>query len=142
MEIGCSMKILVITGSRTIVDHKIVFDVLDKFKDSEFTHLMHGNAKGVDRLAKQWALENNIKPIDRPGDWAKYGNAAGPIRNIEMAKEAHDISNNRCTLVAIWDGKSSGTKQMYDNWKNTYPSSIRFLYKIRPKIDWGKRNPW
>lgn len=34
-----------------------------------------------------------------------FGKAAGPIRNIDMAK----IGN---TLIAIWDGRSKGTLNM------------------------------
>jgi len=37
----------------------------------------------------------------------KYGNAAGPIRNKQMAEYAD-------ALVAVWDGKSRGTKNMID----------------------------
>jgi hypothetical protein len=35
-------------------------------------------------------------------DWAKYGPAAGPIRNKEII-DACDV------VIAFWDGKSKGT---------------------------------
>lgn len=37
----------------------------------------------------------------------KYGNAAGPMRNEEMAKYADG-------LIVFWNGKSSGTKNMIE----------------------------
>lgn len=40
-----------------------------------------------------------------PADWNKYGKKAGPIRNKKMANYAE-------ALLAIWDGKSCGTKNM------------------------------
>jgi hypothetical protein len=42
-----------------------------------------------------------------PADWQRYGLAAGPKRNKEMAAAAH-------ALIAIWDGQSRGTKNMID----------------------------
>lgn len=40
-------------------------------------------------------------------DWDKHGKAAGPIRNQEM------LDNGKAdALVAFWDGKSPGTKDM------------------------------
>lgn len=122
---------------------KLVFDVLNKFKHKKFTHLMHGTADGVDKLANEWGIENKMVILPRPANWNLHKLAAGPIRNIEMAKEAHELCGDSCELVAIWNGKSSGTKQMYDNWKEKYPNSPAHLYRIRPKvsqIDWGKRS--
>ena len=40
-------------------------------------------------------------------DWAKFGKAAGPIRNKTMAE-------NGDALIAVWDGTSRGTKSMID----------------------------
>jgi len=123
------MKILVVCGSRSIWIGKVVTDILDKYKNDRYTHLMHGGAGGVDRLAGEWASSNGMDPMIRKAEWKSYGRAAGPIRNKEMATEAHTKSNNNCMLVAIWDGDSAGTKQMYDNWNSAFPQS-----------DWGKRN--
>lgn len=47
-------------------------------------------------------------PVKRfPADWDRHGRAAGPIRNCQMAQYAD-------ALIAIWDGKSRGTKNMID----------------------------
>ncbi len=42
-----------------------------------------------------------------PAAWDTYGLKAGYIRNEEMA-------DNADALIAIWDGKSRGTKHMID----------------------------
>jgi hypothetical protein len=64
-----------------------------------------GEAAGVDQLGKRWALDRGIPVESCPAKWEKFGRSAGPIRNAEMAARAH-------ALIAIWDGKSPGTKDM------------------------------
>lgn len=65
--------------------------------------------KGVDLLAEEWAEAHNL-PIDPyPADWTTYGRGAGPIRNRQMAFESGAEA-----LIAIWDGKSTGTKGMIE----------------------------
>lgn len=62
---------------------------------------------GADHYGEVWATANGI-PIKRfPADWERHGKAAGPIRNLEMAQYAD-------ALIAIWDGKSRGTRHMID----------------------------
>ena len=51
--------------------------------------------------------EQKLHPELFPADWDKHGRAAGPIRNKQMADYA-DV------LIAVWDGKSRGTKNMID----------------------------
>ena len=71
------------------------------------TLIVSGTAKGADLLGEQWAIENNI-PIEKyPPDWKKHGKAAGPVRNKLMAENAE-------ALIALWDGKSTGTKHIID----------------------------
>ncbi len=69
---------------------------------------MSGCAKGVDELGERHARETG-RPIAKfPADWKKYGRAAGPIRNNEMARYAD-------ALIAVWDGKSRGTEHMIES---------------------------
>lgn len=44
------------------------------------------------------------------------GKAAGPIRNAQMAKYASEGAKG--ILVAFWDGKSKGTKNMIQEARN------------------------
>jgi len=96
----------IIAGSRNIISFKIVKQVIE---DSEFviTKVVSGTARGVDRLGEEYAYNNNV-PIKRfKPDWKTQGKRAGILRNIDMGNYAD-------ALIALWDGKSKGTKHMVD----------------------------
>lgn len=42
---------------------------------------------GADFWAHQWAVNHQKETIRAHAEWAKYGSAAGPIRNERMLKE-------------------------------------------------------
>lgn len=67
-----------------------------------------GRAKGVDTFGEAWADVVRAKKKPMPADWESYGNAAGPIRNQEMAEAAGPSGG----LILIWDGESKGSKHM------------------------------
>ena len=46
-----------------------------------------------------------------PADWKVYGKQAGPVRNRQMLNYAKEEQG---ALLAFWDGKSRGTKNMID----------------------------
>jgi hypothetical protein len=94
----------IIAGSRTIFSHALV-GVAVKASGFEVTKVLCGGARGVDLAGKMWAQAHAIPVGDYPADWARYGKAAGAMRNIEMAKNAD-------ALIAVWDGESRGTKHM------------------------------
>lgn len=95
------MKVAVI-GSRSIINVEI-----SKFIPEGTTEIVSGGATGIDTLAEKWADNHKMsKTIVRP-EYSKYGRKAPLIRNREIVKRA-DV------IVAIWDGKSSGTKFTID----------------------------
>jgi hypothetical protein len=94
----------IIAGSRQCTDSDHLLVALDKCGWIPSV-VISGNARGVDRLGELWAEENKVPCIRYPANWEKYGSMAGPIRNEKMAEEAD-------ALIAIWDGKSKGTKHM------------------------------
>lgn len=49
--------------------------------------IISGGANGVDRLAKNYAKKFNIRYIEFPAKWNKYGDSAGPKRNSLIANE-------------------------------------------------------
>ena len=74
--------------------------------------LLHGAARGADRLAGEWARKNGIEEIARPADWKRDGKRAGPIRNQTMLDELLLFSKNTCNVLVIAFPGSSGTEDM------------------------------
>lgn len=98
---------LAIVGSRSI--KKNIDYIIDNFKYifGSPKLIISGGANGVDKLAENWAKENNIETNIIKPDWVKYGKSAGFIRN-------EDIIKNCDVCLAIWDGESKGTKHDID----------------------------
>ena len=97
---------IIIAGTRTSVNMDHLEVAIQK---SGWTPkvIISGTAKGADQLGEQWARENSVPVKQFKPDWSQYGKAAGPKRNREMAENAD-------ALIALWDGKSKGTKNMIE----------------------------
>ena len=53
--------------------------------------VVHGGARGADAWASDWTRYQRYAVEEvHPADWAKYGRAAGPIRNQEMVDAGAD----------------------------------------------------
>ncbi len=72
--------------------------------------VISGGCRGIDQCGEHYAATFGLEVERYPADWNKYGRAAGPIRNALMA-------HNADCLLAVWDGKSKGTKNMIDEAK-------------------------
>lgn len=115
------MKVI-IAGGRNVQDLDHVIYALKEYgKIHLITQVVSGMARGVDSLAVRWAGWFNIPVMPFPANWDKHGRAAGPIRNLEMAEYADE-------LVAVWDGKSRGTKNMIDQMH--HKQKPVFIYRI------------
>jgi len=112
------MKVI-IAGSRDMTDMKMLKKAIllskEHFEDFKIDEVVNGKAKGADRMGEKFAILNKITMKEFPADWDGDGKAAGYRRNTRMA-EYGDF------LIALWDGKSPGTKHMI--------SEIRQLNKI------------
>ena len=100
------MKVI-IAGSRTFsipTNPKNIFNWIEN-SGFEIDEIISGTAKGADFFGEYYADLNKIPVKKFYPNWNKYGRAAGPIRNLEMAKYAD-------ALLAIWDSKSDGTRNM------------------------------
>lgn len=72
------------------------------------TIIIHGSARGVDETANREARILGLAIEAHPANWAEYGDAAGPIRNREMADAGADL------CIAFWNGNSTGTRGMLE----------------------------
>lgn len=97
------MKVI-IAGSRDIEDYELVKRAIAE-SGFKITEVVSGDARGPDQLGEAWADDNNVPVTLFPAKWNVHGKKAGMIRNEEMAAYAQ-------ALIAIWDGKSSGTRHM------------------------------
>ena len=69
------------SGSRNRTDEATMLTNLQRV---EATFVIHGGARGVDRLAGRAAVRLGIPVEVYPADWDKYGRSAGFVRNQEM----------------------------------------------------------
>ena len=95
---------VIIAGSRFITDYDLVVKAV-KESGFEITEVVCGAANGVDSLGERYAKENGIKLSYFYADWKGLGKRAGHARNEQMS------FYGEC-LIAVWDGKSKGTKHM------------------------------
>ena len=98
---------LIIAGSRSCTHPSILKAALERYDLYPVAEVVSGTARGADKLGEKWATHNRIPVKKFPADWEKYGRSAGYKRNIEMAEYAD-------ALLALWDGRSRGTKHMID----------------------------
>ena len=101
------MRVLV-CGGRDFSDRMMLNEHLDTMHAAQpFTVIIHGDARGADTLAKEWALSRGVKHLAFPADWTQHGKAAGPIRNTRMLVEGQPDK-----VVAFPGG--AGTANMVD----------------------------
>lgn len=119
---------IIIAGSRNFKDFKFLCDkcdylLQDKIRQGYRIQIISGKANGADTLGERYAKLRGYDIIDKPADWNnlsvkncivklnkyghKYNALAGSNRNNEMA----DIAD---ACVVFWDGKSPGSKDMYN----------------------------
>ncbi len=96
----------IIAGSRGITDYRYLLKCMLQV-DWEVTTIISGTARGVDELGEQLALDSGVPLMRFPANWKKYQEAAGYIRNEEMADFAE-------ACIVLWDGHSSGSQHMID----------------------------
>ncbi|MGV8944901.1 MAG: DUF2493 domain-containing protein [Lutibacter sp.] len=99
---------VIIAGGRNYEDYHKLCQVCDDFlKNESNIEIVSGAYKGADLLGELYAKERNYPIKQFPADWRRYGKSAGLKRNTEMANYAD-------ALIAFWDGKSKGTKNMIE----------------------------
>ena len=83
---------LLVTGGRNFDDRGLMWSTLDRLHaEHQFTLLIHGDARGADRLASEWAQDRGIDVLACPADRKRYGRGAGPKRNRQMLDQKPDL---------------------------------------------------
>ena len=99
------MTVVLVCGGRDFNDRDKVFAELDRLHcESPFTKLIHGGARGVDRIAGTWAAARKVPYEVFYAEWS-MGKAAGHIRNGEM------LQRGKPDLVVAFPG-GLGTNNM------------------------------
>jgi hypothetical protein len=117
----------IISGSRWITDHQMVWSAIG-LSGFDITEVVSGGARGVDATGEMWAAWWNIPVRKFPAVWrgkdGAHNPGAGLQRNSEMARYAE-------ALIAVWDGRSTGTKHMIAQ-ANYYGLKHIYVYDARP----------
>lgn len=114
---------IIVAGGRDFDDFDLLRDsILNYLCEIDGTGTVHnpsqikfisGTARGADVFGEQFAYTYGYDVIRFPADWDRYGKSAGYRRNTEMAKYASEEGNTG-VLIAFWNGRSRGTKNMID----------------------------
>lgn len=87
--------------------------------------IVHGAARGADRIAGQEAQKAGLRVEEHPANWDLHGKAAGLLRNERMAQLGADL------CIAFWDGSSKGTLDMMER-AAKYGIPIEVQHKLFP----------
>lgn len=102
---------IIVCGSRQWHDRKPIIDRLAELPDPASVTIVHGGARGADRIAHQEAQKLGLLTEVHHANWERYGKRAGIIRNYQMAQLGADL------CIAFWDRRSSGTEHMINQAK-------------------------
>ena len=104
------VKKIVVAGCRSYKDYRqakeFISTCLSEYADDTI-FILSGGCFGADKFGEMYAAENGFSVEIYSADWERYGRAAGPKRNREMAKDCDEI-------ICFWDGKSRGTKSLIE----------------------------
>lgn len=101
------MKLVLVTGGRDYADRDRVAVELSAAKPDA---VLHGDAKGADRLAGEWAHWNDCAEIKMPANWDAYGKGAGPRRNHQMVSVANTFRLGGWDVVVLAFPGGRGTE--------------------------------
>ena len=101
------MKVAIV-GSRDVDLSQL--DWLDQQVPPDCDGFVSGGARGVDQMAVHLADKRGVPCWEYLPDYARYGRGAPLVRNREIVKQA-DL------VLAVWDGKSRGTRYVMDQCK-------------------------
>lgn len=102
--------VVCVTGGRDFDDPYLMAVTLGLTREHlGIRWLLHGGARGADRMAGLWAEKTGVSLRTLPARWKTDGDAAGPTRNEDMAQRMI-LEKPRCLCIAMPGG--SGTLDM------------------------------
>ena len=130
---------IIVAGTRGFDDMEYfsdaILDEISDFKDKKILFISGAAKTGADRLIIDWCKEHNYPCREYPAYWDTNGKSAGYMRNNQMLKMATH-------LVAFWDKKSNGTKNMIDiSSAKKIPITIRTVNPTKYTYFFGAANP-
>jgi len=76
---------VIVSGGRDFTWSPFIHEALDTIhKETPITELTQGGARGVDTIARDWAMNKKIPTKTYLAKWRQHGKAAGPKRNKQM----------------------------------------------------------
>lgn len=104
-----------VVGSRDVPAHEVYATIDNLYAELRRVWgpnlvIVSGGARGVDQLAEAVAEATGIQIEVFPAEWRNgngFDRAAGYKRNLRVVEAVDEV-------VAIWDGKSKGTKHTID----------------------------
>ena len=115
---------LIVAGSRSIKDFDLVSSLIEqtiKTAQLEVSYIISGCARGVDKLAERWALENNVPVMQCPAQWSDISDPKAQIKYNQQGKPYNKLAglwrNEKMAelgdaVLIIHDGKSTGSTHM------------------------------
>lgn len=102
---------LFICGSRKITNKKWIFSQIEAcIAEHNFTDItiLEGEAKGVDTIAKEWAVSHSIPVREYPPDYNPE-NASFDERCNAFYKRNEEMAIDCDFMLVLWTGESSGS---------------------------------
>ena len=133
-----------ITGTRTLDDYEFLchtlYDIVEAgdviVTGNEFTP-GDGNLGGVDRLTHRWCVHNDVPyNIHKPDFLYTTRQDGTQIHEGAITKRNRILIEDSDIVIAIWDGKSEGTKDIIQQAVKT--GKPLFVYSTQNKI-WMQR---
>lgn len=89
---GAEGRRVIVCGGRDYADRDYLFTVLDDLHAGDpIGVIMHGDARGADTLAGEWAEARGVAVFELRADWKRHGRSAGPRRNARMLNAWPDL---------------------------------------------------
>ena len=135
---------LIIAGGRDFTDKALLKQELNKLAKGKGKHieLVCGMAKGADMLGYEVFTDNGFTPKEFHANWQDMSepcvigtNQYGEYNKLAGMKRNHEMGDYATHLLAFWDGKSKGTKDMIE-YMRKLDKPVHVVYygnKTKPK---------